>query len=536
MRRVLAVVACAGFASGAAFAAARSVPLVIGPQSEPAIQRAHEMAQRFVETQGERVLGVRSGEALRERSAADDGSGLVHVRFDSFSHGIRVVGGELIIHTNPAAGRIVGLTNRHQHTGLARTAPALGEQEAIGIAWSATAPAAAPGVSPEAELVYYPAAGGFRLAWMVNVAVENEVDEPQARMYVIDARSGEVIESWDNLQTAKPGGGGPTPGSGVASVGTARTLYLGQLSFDTEFYSSSNSYGMVDRNAGTSYTTDMNNRQTGSGTLFTDADNVWGNSTNADRATAGTDAHLGMSLTFDYYKNIHGRNGIYNDGKGAYSRVHYGRNYNNAFWSDSCKCMTYGDGDGSTFTPLVAIDVAGHEMSHGVTSASANLQYSGEPGGLNEGTSDIFGTCVEFYANNPSDPPDWLIGETIYTPSKSGDALRYMNDPTKDGRSIDNYRNYTSGLDVHYSSGIANNFFYLLANGGTNRTSGIAVSGIGIAKAERIWYVALTGYMAATTSFAGARVACINAVTQLFGASSVEAQRVKDAWTAVGVN
>ena len=292
---------------------------------------------------------------------------------------------------------------------------------------------------------------------------------------------------------------------------------------------------MVDQLAGNSYTTDMKNKKQGTGTLFTDADNVWGNYLNTDRATAGTDAHLGMSLTYDYFKNIHGRNGLYNDGKGVYSRVHYGRSYNNAFWSASCKCMTYGDGDGTTFTPLVSLDVAAHEMSHGLCSATCNLVYSGESGGLNESNSDIFGTCVEFYANSAKDTPDWLIGEMIYTPTKAGDALRYMDDPTRDGRSIDHYSNYTSSMDVHYSSGLANNWFYLLAQGGTNKTSGISVSGLGIAKAETIWYIALTVYMTSTTTCSMARTATVNAAIQLYGSGSVEAQRVMDAWTACGV-
>ncbi len=99
---------------------------------------------------------------------------------------------------------------------------------------------------------------------------------------------------------------------------------------------------------------------------------------------------------------MHGRNGIFNDGKGVPSRVHYGTNYVNAFWDG--KQMTYGDGDGVVAGPLVSIDVAGHEMSHGVTSATANLTYSGESGGLNEATSDIFGTMVEFYSNNAYRP------------------------------------------------------------------------------------------------------------------------------------
>ena len=155
--------------------------------------------------------------------------------------------------------------------------------------------------------------------------------------------------------------------------------------------------------------------------------------------------------------------------------------------------MTYGDGDGTQLRPLVAIDVAGHEMSHGVTSRTAKLVYSGESGGLNESTSDIFGTAVEFYAGNSADPGDYLIGEKIMIGGKG--YLRNMMDPTADGRSIDHYSKYKSGTDVHFSSGIANNFFYLLSEGGKNRTSGKTVTGISRAKAEKIWYRALTVYM-----------------------------------------
>ena len=499
-----------------------------GPAGEQ--RRAVTAAKSYVERAGTRTFGLQRGEALVFRSVAEDGAGVEHVRFDSFAGGVRVFGGEAIVHVD-GTGKVLRYTNQHRHA-RGGTRPTVSALEAAGIAWTAMAPAAAPAAAPSTELVFYPVGAGHVLAWMVDMFVENEVDDPQARMYVIDAATGDVITSWDNLQTY-------TPGTGTAKVGSAKPLYLvaspGTLPLNTEQYTDGK-YGMVDRVFYNCYTTDMLNKKSGTGTLFSDADNVWGGYTNTDRATAGTDAHLGMTYTLAYFKNIHGRNGIYNDSKGVYSKVHYGRSYNNAYWSAACKCMTYGDGDGTTFTPLVSLDVAAHEMSHGVCSATANLVYSGESGGLNESNSDIFGAAVEFYAASAKDPGDWLIGEMIYTPATAGDALRYMDDPKRDGRSIDHYSLYTSTMDVHYSSGLANNFFYLLANGGTNKTSGIAVSGIGIAKAERIWYVALTGYMTSATNFAGARTATVNAATQLYGSASTEVQRVKDAWTACGVN
>ncbi len=242
---------------------------------------------------------------------------------------------------------------------------------------------------------------------------------------------------------------------------------------------------------------------------------------------------------------MHARNGIANNGAGAYNRVHYGRRYNNAFWSDSCFCMTYGDGDGTTFNPFDSLDVAGHEMSHGVTSRSANLTYSGESGGLNEGTSDIFGTMVEFYASNPNDAPDYLIGERLYKNGTS--ALRSMISPSSDGKSADCWYTGVGSLDVHYSSGVANHFYYLLAEGTTNGSpSRTCVAGntrvatgtgtltkIGRAKAEKIWYRALTVYMTASTNYAAARTATINAAKDLYGASSTESSAVAAAWTAV---
>ncbi len=251
-------------------------------------------------------------------------------------------------------------------------------------------------------------------------------------------------------------------------------------------------------------------------------------------------------MTWDYYKNVHSRNGIAGDGKGSYNRVHYGNGYNNAFWDDNCFCMTYGDGDGSQMGPLVGLDVAGHEMSHGVTSTTAGLEYSGESGGLNEATSDIFGTLVEFYANNSSDPGDWLIGENIVRAGFGGDALRYMDQPSKDGASADCWDSSVGDLDVHYSSGVANHFAYLLAEGSGPKViggvqmngttcNGATLKGIGRDKLGDIWYRALTVYMTSTTDYAGARAATISAANDLYGAGSAESAAVAATWSAVSV-
>jgi hypothetical protein len=210
--------------------------------------------------------------------------------------------------------------------------------------------------------------------------------------------------------------------------------------------------------------------------------------------------------------------------------------------------MTYGDGAGNT-NPLTALDVAAHEMSHGVTERTAGLIYGGESGGLNEATSDIMAAAVEFFADNPSDTPDYEVGELIDI-NGDGTPLRYMDEPSKDagpfGTSQDWWSPETGSLDVHFSSGVANHFFYLLAEGSGSRTvngvaydsptyDGLPVSGLGLHNATNVWYRALTTYMTSSTGYAGAREATLQAAADLFGRSSEAYETVGNAWAAVNV-
>ena len=209
--------------------------------------------------------------------------------------------------------------------------------------------------------------------------------------------------------------------------------------------------------------------------------------------------------------------------------------------------MAYGSGD-TTWYPVVSLDIAGHEMSHGVNQAEANLAYSNDSGGLNEANSDIMGTMVELYANNPNDPADYKVGEEIYVNGTS--ALRYMYDPNLDGNlSYDCYpAGGLGGVDPHYSSGPANHFFYLLAEGTTsltktcapgdtkNATGNGSLAGIGRDKAAAIWYRAIRDYMTSSTTYPGARTATLNAAAALYGSGSAEYNAVAAAWSAINVN
>ena len=383
---------------------------------------------------------------------------------------------------------------------------------------------------PQARLVVHARGPAARLAYEVRLSSERA-----DATYIVEAHDGRIIEHWSNRHTA-------------AATGKARTLYSGEVALVTN--ATSGGYEMRDPTRGGIRTIDASNSRT-SGQIYKDSDNTWGNFEISDKATVAADAQYGAAVTWDYFRSAFGRKGIANDGKGSYSRVHYGRRYSNAYWNDACFCMTYGDCDGRVIGPLVSLDIAGHEMSHGVNAHTANLIYAGESGGLNEANSDIFGTMVEFHANNPQDTPDYLIGEQVFLDNVAGSpdqrALRYMFNPIADGLSPNCYSSGIGNLDVHYSSGVANRFFYLLAEGSGARTysgvkhnvptcNGASVSRVGRGKAAKIWYRALAVYFTSSTDYAGARVATIQAAKDLYGATSAEAARVAAAWSAVNVH
>ena len=304
---------------------------------------------------------------------------------------------------------------------------------------------------------------------------------------------------------------------------------------------SGSTYQLKDATRGNTYTTDMNNKTDSvfcqifgsgcqAGTKITSTSTTFGNGSNSNRATAGVDAQYGTNVTWDYYKLVHGRNGIFGNGTGSFNRVHYGSNYANAFW-DGTK-MTYGDGDGTSFGPLVSLDVAGHEMSHGVTENTAGLTYSGESGGLNEATSDIFGTMVEFYAANANDPGDYLIGEEF----DLANARRLPPDGQPDrGRQLAELLEHatprTSTCTTPRGSATTSSTCWPRARARRPSTAiahssptcnGSTVTGIGRDAAQRIWFRALTVYMTSGTTYAQARTATLNAATDLFGAASTQ--------------
>ena len=512
---------------------------------ERARQTAESAAESFIQSSPER-LGILDPDSAFVLEGTDvDAFGASHVRFQQTYRGVPVFEREVVVHVANDSSGVFAVGNASESIPFMDVTPALQESEAVRTAKDSFRAYFGPGrTSAQSRLVIYPDCAGYHLAYEVRLSnVMNGGLEPAEWIYFVDATTGAVLDGWNDLHTkGKPGGGGGGVNYTVAATGIGKTLYSGNISLGTAQASDgSSNFAMKDLVRAPMYASDMNGRQNGTGTMFTATSNTWGNNSNSNRATAGTDAHYGAEMTYDYYKNTFGRDGIDGYDMSTYSRVHYGRKYNNAFWSDSCDCMTYGDGDGNVLSPLVSLDVAGHEMSHGVTARTSNLTYSGESGAMNESFSDIMGTGVEFYAaaHGAQKTANYWIGEDVYTPSKANDALRYMDDPSRDGGSIDNYSRYTSSLDVHYTSGIWNNMFYLLAHGGTNKTSHLSVTGIGLDKALRVCYLANTGYFSSGETFHQARLDSIAAAQQLQSLgklSSTDVTSVGDAWTAVGVN
>ena len=468
------------------------------------------------------------GDAYRVYSSKVDPSGAAHVRYTRTYHGLRVYGGDFVIHTKANgsfAGASVGLVRPLTIGTTAQVSAAQAKTAAVAQFSGTVTTAGSP------ELFIDASTGLGRLAWETKVSGWAPDGVTPSRLHVIsDALTGEFIGSFDEIVTV---------------LGTGNSIYAGTVSVDTT--PNGSTFDMIDPSHGNGRTCDMNNGTT-TCTTFTDADNVWGNGTNSNRQSAAVDAHYGAALTFDYFKNVHGRNGIFGNGAGVPSRVHYSSNYVNAFWDGAQ--MTYGDGAGNA-KPLVSIDVAGHEMSHGVTEnvVPGGLTYASESGGLNEATSDIFGNMVEFFANNANDPGDYDVGEKIDI-NGDGTPLRFMYNPPLDGASHGCWNTNTRNVDVHFSSGVGNHFFFNLAEGtgatafGTSPICGTAapVVGIGRAKAERIWFRALDVYFTSNTFYVNtanpgntSRAYTLTAAADLFGLCSVEYRTVQAAWTAVNV-
>ncbi|MGW4779783.1 M4 family metallopeptidase [Streptomyces filamentosus] len=480
-----------------------------------------------------RELGLGPDERLVAKDVLIDADGSRHVRYDRTYGGLPVIGGDLVVHLSEN-GTITGSDLAHQGAiRVAGTTPKLtaADASAAAVKHARHVKKAKTGSKDGSTLVVY-AVGKFPvLAYRSTVTGEGEAGPASRQTVIVDATSGAPLDQYELHQNV---------------TGTGNGVNVGQVSIETT--QTTGGYTLTDAaHGGTivydSYNSPQSNPKQNART-FSRTTNSWGTGTTSSRESAAVDASYGLAKTWDYFKDSFNRSGIRNDGRGAPAYVHVDTGLLNAFYDDDCFCMFFGDGSSQNGnTPVTTLDVAAHEMSHGVTAATAGLNYSGESGGLNEATSDIFGTMVEFYAANAGDPGDYYIGEKL---NMSGGYMRRMDNPAADGNSLSCWTSGAGSVDVHYSSGIGNHFFYLAAEGTGAKTVGgrshngttcnnDTFSGIGKDKAAAVWYRALSTYMTSTTNYAGARTATLQAAADLYGTNSQERYLVSKAWAAVGV-
>jgi Zn-dependent metalloprotease len=350
----------------------------------------------------------------------------------------------------------------------------------------------------QTDLFVYPVDNGpARLVYRVSYFVDDPT-HPTRPTAIIDANTGEVINSWNGLTDASANGPGGNLKTGKYIYGTDYAALNVTQSGST----------CTLKNADVT-TYNMNQATTGSGTLVSficptsDTDAING------AYSPVNDAHHFGSVVHDMYVGYTGGTPL---SFALVMKVHYGSNYENAFWNGSV--MTFGDG-ATTFYPLVSLDVTSHEISHGYTEQHSALQYTGQTGGMNESYSDIAGEAAEFYDRGSN---DFLVGAEII---KSGTALRYMCNPPQDGKSIDNAANYTSSMDVHYSSGVYNKAFCVLA-----KTTGWDTS-----KAFKVFALANKIYWTATSDYNSGACGVESAATDL----GYNQSNVISAFTGVGV-
>ncbi|MFB7946403.1 M4 family metallopeptidase [Kitasatospora phosalacinea] len=505
-----------------------------GFQAMTSVGRTAVLEQAEKDAKGlAKSLGLGPDERLLPKDVLVDNDGARHVRYDRTYRGLPVVGGDLVVHYGKN-GKVTSTTWAHEGAiKVAGVTPKLSGKDA-----SAAAARSAKHVKQArttnldtSQLVVWAVGKVPVLAYRNTVTGAGDAGADSREAVLLDAASGAVLDQYEVNQTVS---------------GTGNGVNVGQVTIETS--QGGSGYTLTDALHGStivydSYNSPQSNPAQNART-FSKSSNSWGNGSTSSRESAAVDASYGLAKTWDYYKNTFNRSGIRNDGRGAPAYVHVDNQLLNAFYDDSCFCMSFGDGSSQNGnTPLTALDVAGHEMSHGVTAATANLNYSGESGGLNEATSDIFGSMVEFYAGNSTDPGDYYIGEKL----RMGNGyLRRMDNPAADGSSLSCYSSRAGQVDVHYSSGIANHFFYLTAEGTGAKTigglshngtpcNGDSFSGIGKEKAAAIWYRALSTYMTSTTNYSSARTATLQAAADLYGANSQERYIVSKAWAAVSL-
>jgi len=465
-------------------------------------------------------------------------TGWSHTRFQQTYNGIPVLFGEAIVHLK-ADGSFGSLTDALVPDLKLNTEPTLTPQQAAAIATDELGMETGSGLVSDPALYVFPFQGEAHLIWEVRLTLMN-TEQPSLPILFVDAHTGEVLDSYDNL-----------------SWGTGQGYYV-PSSTTISTYSYGGSYYLQD-NTRKICTTNLN----GGTTIFqnlTDANDVWGgvSSGTNDAQTFGVDVQYYAAKTYDYFSNTWGWVGLDGNASNSQDLKHTGANsqacarlgvnagaskthsyINNAAWDPSVESIKFGyaddDGNGNRWNEITMVDVVAHEWTHGIVFYSAGLANYRESFAINESVADVFGAVVENYATGST---DWLVADEV-KPDKDNPTifqpLRSMLEPEDYGHP-DHYSEIdpTLSADPHSNAGIGNKAFTLLALGGTHLDTG-SMTGIGLGDATEIWWETLTNYMTTYTSYTGLRNATVLAAGDLFGNASVKRARTIQAWNLVGV-
>jgi vibriolysin len=408
-------------------------------------------------------LGKNESLSLVRESVAP--AGIRHLHYEQFFKNIPVWGERVVASQNVANNRVLrlgGAVIGQIEKDLTDPSPALSAETVLQRAKEATrTPPPGKGIAPMSINPYFsdertrlvvfvrPSDQVAKLSYEVSFLADlnPEIGQPTRPVLLVDANTGETLYQYDSLTFASGTGPGGNPKTGAYKYGPGQKFLALEVA------------------------------DSGSGKCALSSSTV-----DTEDLNEGNDAHYFGSVIYNMWKDWYGTTPI---SQKLVMRVHYGNNFENAFWNG--KAMYFGDGM-TTFYPLVALDVTSHEIAHGYTEQHSGLIYDKQSGGINEAFSDMAGEAAEFY-NNPAAPPDFLVGPTIF--KRDGGALRNMCDPAKDGRSIASAKNYIDGLDVHLSSGVYNKAFCLLAHS----------PGWDARKAFQVFQVANRDYWTPSSSF-----------------------------------
>ncbi|MFD2044737.1 M4 family metallopeptidase [Ornithinibacillus salinisoli] len=473
----------------------------------------------------EAKVGVKNPEKnLKVKEILTDELGMTHIRFHQMNNNVPVEGAEIVVHfnrDNEVAG-VNGHFNQEADNDQFLTQASVQAEDALKVAKSSVKAPVEMAYDPSSELVVYPFEGKNSLAYKINLTFLG--DEPGNWFVFVDANTGDVIDKYNALLHTEDMKKKHHKGVGEGVHGDLRHIHTTQevrSGEDTVF----KLYDESHENLEGIYTFDHN-----TGEIFENDSSSWKD----EYQSPAVDAHYNSESVYEYYLEEHDRNSLDDNGMAIISYVHYGNNYNNAFWNG--RHMTYGDGDGEFMVPLSAgLDVAAHEMTHGVISHTANLQYRFQSGALNESFADVFGALI--------DSDDWEMGEDIMAPpsiEEGRTALRSLSNPSKfpvsEARAPYGNGMYPEHMDDYYDMpGYVDNGGVHVNSSITNHAAYLIGEQIGKEKLGQIYYRALTVYLTPTSDFSDARNVIVQSAEDIYGEGSEEAQAVAAGFDQVGI-